>query len=319
MDWASILGVGLFASGLQLAMPTALAAVGETVSERAGVLNLGLEGMMLTAALGSFVGAYYSGSATLGVLCGVGAGMAMATLMAVLSIGVKTDQVINGIVLVIFAGGMTAFAYERLFGDLGVPPEIDPLPDVAVPGLADVPWLGPVLFRQNALFYVAVAVALCAWPLLHRTRFGLRVRAAGEAPAAADAAAIDVNRVRTVALLVCGALAGLGGAVLIVGDVNLFGTYITAGRGWVALALVIFGRWNPFLVFGGALAFGLIDALQLRIQASSGGTNAAVPYEVFQALPYVLTLTVMVVATAAARRSAQPSALGIPFRKGVSE
>ncbi|MBA3374366.1 MAG: ABC transporter permease [Actinobacteria bacterium] len=319
MDWSSIVGIGLFASGLQLAMPTALAAVGETVSERAGVLNLGLEGMMLTAALASFVGAYYSGSATLGVLAGVVTGMAMGALMAVLSVLLKTDQVINGIVLVIFAGGVTAFAYERLFRHLGVPPEIDALPKLAIPGLFDIPWVGPVVFNQNALFYFSAGLALCAWPLLFRTRFGLAVRAAGETPAAADAAAVHVDRIRTVALLVCGAMAGLGGAVLIVGDVNLFGTYITAGRGWVALALVIFGRWNPLVVFGGALAFGIVDALQLRIQAASGGTSAAVPYEVFQALPYVLTLVVMVTATAAMRRSAQPSALGIPFRKGVSE
>ena len=114
-------------------------------------------------------------------------------------------------------------------------------------------------------------------------------------------------------------MAGFGGAVLIIGDVSLFGTNVTAGRGWVALALVIFGRWNPLLVFGGALAFGILDALQLRIQAASGGTNAAVPFEVFQALPYVLTLAVMVVTTIAARRNAQPAALGVPYRKEVIE
>lgn len=319
MDWSSIIGIGLFASGVQLAMPTALAAVGETVSERAGVLNLGLEGMMLCAALASFVGAYYTGDAAVGVLAGVGAGVAVGALKAFLSVFLKTDQVINGIVIVIFAQGLTAFAYERLFGHLAVPPEIEPLRDLAIPGLSSVPWVGPVLFDRNALFYVSAVLALCAWPLLFRTRFGLSVRAAGETPAAADAAAVNVDLVRLMALLVCGAMAGLGGAVLVVGDVNLFGTNITAGRGWVAVALVIFGRWNPFLVLGGALAFGITDALQLRIQAASGGTTAAVPYEVFQALPYVLTLVVMVTATIAAKRSAQPSALGIPFRKGVTE
>jgi simple sugar transport system permease protein len=146
------------------------------------------------------------------------------------------------------------------------------------------------------------------------TKFGLSVRAVGEHPAAADSVAVRVDRIRWLALLVCGAMAGFGGAVLIIGDVNLFGTNVTAGRGWVALALVIFGRWNPLLVFGGALAFGILDALQLRIQAASGGTNAAVPFEVFQALPYVLTLAVMVATTMAARRSAQPAALGTPYR-----
>lgn len=319
MDWSAIIGIGLFASGLQLAMPTALAAVGETIAERAGVLNLGLEGMLLAGALASFVGAYYSGSATAGVAAGIATGMAVGLLMAFLSVYLETDQVINGIVIVIFVQGATAFGFERLFGHLSVPPQLDPLPKLAVPGLSEAPWLGPVLFDQNALFYVSVAVALAVWPLIFRTRFGLSLRAAGEMPAAADAAAVRVGRIRVIALLLCGAFAGLGGAVLIVGDVGLFGNNITAGRGWVAVALVIFGRWNPLVVFGGALAFGLTDALQLRIQAASGGTSAAVPFEAFQALPYVLTLVVMVWATVASKRSAQPAALGIPFRKGVPE
>lgn len=319
MDWSSIIGIGLFASGIQLAMPTALAAVGETVSERAGVLNLGLEGMLLIGAFASFIGAYYGDSATMGVCAGVVAGMTFGLVMALLSVYLKTDQVINGIVLVIFAQGVTIFAHERIFGQLALTPQIEPLPNLAVPGLSGIPWIGSVLFDQNALFYFSFVVALCAWPLLFRTRFGLRLRAVGEKPDAADAGAVHVDRTRLIALLICGALAGLGGAVLIVGEVNLFVANVTAGRGWVAIALVIFGRWNPLLVFGGALAFGILDALQLRIQAASGGTNAAVPYEVFQALPYGLTLVVMVVATVAAKRSAQPSALGIPFRKGVTE
>lgn len=319
MDWSTIIGIGLFTSGVQLAMPTALAAVGETVCERAGVLNLGLEGMMLTATLAAFVGAYYTETAAIGVLAGIGAGIAVGALMALLSVFLKTDQVINGIVIVIFAQGVTLFAYERLFRGLATQPEIAPLHRFAIPGLSDVPWVGRVLFDQNALFYVSVVVALSVWLLLFRTRLGLLVRAVGEAPAAADTVAVKVDLVRLLALLVCGALAGLGGAVLIVGDINLWGPNVTAGRGWVAIALVIFGRWNPLLVLGGALVFGLTDSLQLRIQAASGGTTAAVPYEVFQALPYVLTLAVMVTATIAARRSAQPSALGTPFRKGVRE
>ncbi|HXF98521.1 MAG TPA: ABC transporter permease [Gaiellaceae bacterium] len=319
MDWSTIIGVGLLASGVQLAMPTALAAVGETVCERAGVLNLGLEGMMLAATLAVFVAAYYTGNAALGVLAGVAAGILVGALKAFLSVFLKTDQVINGIVIVIFAQGMTLFAYERLFGHLATQPEIAPIRELAVPGLSELPWLGEILFEQNALFYISIAVALAVWLLLFRTRFGLLVRAVGEAPAAADSAAVNVDLVRLLALLVCGALAGLGGAVLIVGDINLWGPNVTAGRGWVAVALVIFGRWNPLLVLGGALVFGITDALQLRIQAAGGGTESAVPYEVFQALPYVLTLAVMVTATIVAQRSAQPSALGIPFRKGVRE
>jgi general nucleoside transport system permease protein len=319
VNWSEIIGIGLFASGLQLAMPTALAAVGETFSERAGVLNLGLEGMMLCAALASFVSEYYSHSAAVGVLAGVAAGMLVGVLKAFLSVTLKTEQVINGIVIVIFAQGITAFAYERIFGSTQTQPEVPALAPLRIPGLASIPWIGPVLFEQNVLFYVSLALVAGVWLLLMRTKFGLSVRAVGESPAAADSVAVRVDRIRWLALLVCGAMAGFGAAVLIVGDVNLFGTNVTAGRGWVAVALVIFGRWNPLIVFGGALAFGITDALQLRIQAVSGGTNAAVPFEVFQALPYVLTLAVMIATTVAARRSAQPAALGVPFRKEVIE
>ena len=318
MDWSTIIGIGLFATGLQLAMPTALAAVGEAFSERAGVLNLGLEGMMLCAALASFSVAYYT-DAAVGVLAGVATGMLVAALMAFLSVTLKTEQVINGIVIVLFAQGITAFAYERIFGSTSTQPEIPSLANLHVPGLASIPWLGPVLFDQNALFYISIALVAVVWLLLMHTKFGLSVRAVGEHPAAADSVAVRVDLVRWLALLVCGAMAGFGGAVLVIGNVNLFGTNVTAGRGWVALALVIFGRWNPLLVFGGALAFGILDALQLRIQAASGGSNSAVPFEVFQALPYVLTLAVLVVTTIAARRTAQPGALGVPFRKEVIE
>jgi simple sugar transport system permease protein len=316
VNWSGVIGIGLFVSGLQLAMPTALAAVGEAFSERAGVLNLGLEGMMLCSALGAFTAEYYAHSAAAGVFAGVAAGVAVGALKAFLSVTLKTEQVVNGIAIVIFAQGITAFAYEKLFASTSTQPEVPSLSNVRIPGLASIPWLGPVLFDQNVLFYVSLLLVPSVWLLLMKTKFGLSVRAVGETPAAADSVAVRVDRVRWLALLVCGAMAGFGGAVLIVGDVNLFGTNVTAGRGWVALALVIFGRWNPLLVFGGAVAFGILDALQLSIQAASGGSNSGVPFEVFQALPYVLTLTVMVATTIAARRNAQPAALGVPYRKG---
>jgi general nucleoside transport system permease protein len=319
VNWSDVIGIGLFASGLQLAMPTALAAVGEAFSERAGVLNLGLEGMMLCAALGAFSAEYYAHSAAAGVFAGVAAGVAVGALKAFLSVTLKTEQVVNGIAIVLFAQGITAFAYEKLFGSTSTQPEVPSLSTVRIPGLASISWVGPVLFDQNVLFYVSLLLVPTVWLLLMKTKFGLSVRAVGESPAAADSVAVRVDRIRWLALLVCGAMAGFGGAVLIVGDVNLFGTNVTAGRGWVALALVIFGRWNPLLVFGGAVAFGILDALQLRIQAVSGGSNSGVPFEVFQALPYVLTLAVMVVTTIAARRNAQPAALGVPFRKEVIE
>jgi simple sugar transport system permease protein len=319
VNWAAIFGVGLFASGLQLAMPTALAAVGETFSERAGNLNLGLEGMMLIGAFTSFVGSYYAGGPVVGVAVGVAAGALLGAVMAFLSVTLKTEQVINGIAIVIFAQGITAFAFERSFGLSGNTPQLAPLRTLHVPVLESIPWVGPVLFQQNALFYFSVAVIAGVALALRYTRFGLSARAVGESPEAGDAAGVSVDRVRWFALLLSGAMAGLGGAVLIVGQVNVFILNITAGRGWVAVALVIFGRWRPFLVLLGTLAFGILDALQLRIQSSSGGATSGIPYEAFQALPYVLTLVVMIVATVRSKREAQPAALGIPFRKEVRQ
>jgi simple sugar transport system permease protein len=321
VNWHAIfVGHGLtvlLASTVLLAMPTALAALGETVSERAGVLNLGLEGMMLAGAMGAFLGDYYVHSAVVGVLCGVGVGVLVGALMAFLSVYLKTEQVINGIAIVLFVQGITAFVFEKLFGG-SAQPTIPDIPNVKIPGLGSIPGVGPVLFDQNALIYISVAIAVGVWLLLTRTHFGLAVRAVGESPEAADAAAVSVPRIRWFALLICGGLAGLGGTVLVIGNVNLFQANVTAGRGWVAIALVIFGRWNPLLVFGGTFLFGFTDALQVQVRATSGGTTTAVPYELFQALPYLVTLAVLIAATVMARRSAQPSALGIPFRKETS-
>jgi simple sugar transport system permease protein len=318
MNWHAIfVGHGLtvlLSSTILLSMPTALAALGETVSERAGVLNLGLEGMMLAGAMGAFLGDYYAHSPVVGVLCGVAIGVLVGALMAFLSVNLKTEQVINGIAIVLFVQGITAYVFEKLFGG-SAQPTIPDIPNLKIPGLGSIPGLGPVLFDQNALVYLSVVVSLGIWLLLTRTRFGLSVRAVGESPEAADAAAVSVPRIRWIALLICGGMAGLGGTVLIIGNLNLFQDNVTAGRGWVAIALVIFGRWNPLLVFGGCFLFGFTDALQVQVRATSGGTTTGVPYELFQALPYIVTLVVLIAATVKARRSAQPSALGIPFIK----
>jgi general nucleoside transport system permease protein len=321
VDWGEIFGpsalVVLLSSSVAFAMPTALAAVGETVAERAGVLNLGLEGMMLSGALAAFLAAYYLDSVVLGTLAGISMGVGLGALMAFLSVTLRTEQIINGIAIVLLAQGLTTFVFEKLFAG-EEQPAVSGIPDLDVPLLSSLPGVGDVLFQQNALFYISVVLALGVWLLLTRTRFGLSVRAVGENPAAADAAAVSVARIRWLALLVCGGMAGMGGAVLVLGQLNIFDTNVTAGRGWIAIALVIFGRWNPLLVLGGAFLFGFTDALQIRVQAVSGGITSTVPTEIFAALPYAVTLIVMVVATVWAGRDAQPAALGIPFRKGVS-
>jgi len=322
MDWSEIFGshalIVLLGSSVAFAMPTALAAVGETVAERAGVLNLGLEGMLLCGALASFLVAYYAHSVALGTVAGIAVGVALGALMAYLSVTLGTEQIINGIAIVLLAQGITAFTFEKLFGG-GEQPTIPGIHDVNVPLLHDIPGVGPILFEQNVLFYVSLALVIAVALLLTRTRFGLKVRAVGESPAAADASAVSVARTRWLALLIGGGMAGMGGAVLVLGQLNLFETNVSGGRGWIAVALVIFGRWNPLFVLGGAFLFGFTDALQIRVQAVSGGIASTVPTEIFAALPYAVTLIVMVGATVWAGRDAQPAALGAPFRKGVSE
>jgi len=321
MDWSEVIGPGalvvLLSSGVAFAMPMALAAVGETVAERAGVLNLGLEGMILSGAFAAFVVAFYVGSVAVGTLAGIAIGVALGALMAFLSVTLKTEQIINGIAIVILATGLTAFLFEKIFGG-AERPTITGIADVEIPLLASIPGIGEILFDQNVLFYLALALAIGIALLLARTRFGLAIKAVGESPEAADAMAVSVDRIRWIALLICGGMAGLGGAVLVLGQLNLFETNVSGGRGWIAIALVIFGRWNPLLVLGGAFLFGFTNALQIRVQAVSGGISSDFPYEVFAALPYVVTLTVMVAATVWARRSAMPAALGVPFRKEAS-
>lgn len=323
MSWVSILGpsawTGLLTSAVALGMPTGLAAVGEVFGERAGVLNLGLEGVMLAGALGGFLGAYYTGNPWVGVAVGMMAGISLTAVNALLAITLKTSQVISGIAIVLFSQGATGYIYDRLFGAASSEPVISGLPRVAIPGLRSIPVLGPALFDQSALFYVSLILVFALWWLLFRTGFGLSVRAVGETPEAADAAGIPVNRVRWLASVGCGALAGLGGALLIIDDVRLFSHNVTEGRGWVAIALVIFGRWNPMWVLGGALLFGFTDALQLRIQTVTGGIGSTAPYEVFQALPYLVAVFVVVIQLVAMRGGVQPSALGVPYEKEAGD
>ena len=320
MNWGAVFGaaaiIPLLNASIRLAVPTGLAAVGESLCQRAGVLNLSLEGMMLSGAYAAFLATHYSGEPWLGAAAGIGGGMLIGVLMALFSVRLKTEQVINGIALVLLAQGLTSFLHVRLFG-VTAPERFDPMAKLEIPWLGAIPGLGSVMFDQSPLVYVAVALIVGVSWVLHRTRFGLAVRAAGDRPGAADAAGINVDRIRSTAILASGAMAGLGGAVLVVGQLGLFTQNVTAGRGWVAIALVIFGRWNPLRVAAGAFLFGFTDALQLRIQSASGGIESNVPFEFFQALPYLVTIVVVVVATAQARTDAQPESLGVPYIKGA--
>jgi ABC-type uncharacterized transport system permease subunit len=307
--------VGVLAGAVRLAVPILLAALGEIVTERAGVLNLGLEGIMLAGALAGFMATSWAehelpgagGAAPwLGLGAGVLAGLAMGLVMAVLSVSLRTDQVVAGIMLVALGYGATAYIYRETFGSLTA--RIAPMGPAPVPGLAELPVIGPVLFAHDPATYLSLAILAGVSFLLFRTTWGLAIRAVGERPAAADTAGIDVARTRYTAVLVGGALTGLGGAVLTVGQLGIFKEGVTAGRGWIAVALVIFARWRPGLALAGALLFGCATALQFRLQALN---LAWLPYEVLLMLPYLLTLLVLL----RARTEDAPAALGTPYVK----
>jgi ABC-type uncharacterized transport system permease subunit len=272
----------LLAAAVALTTPLLLAAIGELFSERAGVLNIGLEGMMLTGAFVSYLVADRSGSLPLAIVAGAGAGALLAVLMAALSIEARADQIVVGIGLNVLALGITSFAFEEEYG-AGAQVIVDRIPRLAVPLLSDLPVVGDALFRQNALVYLAYLLVPAAYGVLRATNWGIAVRAAGELPEAADTAGVSVRRVRWLATtLGAGLGAGLGGAYLVVAQTGLFTENMSAGRGFLAFAAVIFARWTPFGVLGACLLFGAADALQLRLQAES-----SLPAEVWSALAIV--------------------------------
>jgi general nucleoside transport system permease protein len=266
-------GAAWLATTLTLATPLVFAAVGELISERSGVINIGLEGMMLVGAFFSFLVAWASGSFWLGVAAGIGAGMALAAVMGLLSLKAGADQIVVGVGLNILALGLTSFLFEQIF--LSKPQVVMAVPEpVAVPGLSGIGGIGQAVFRQPVLVYLSWLTVLAAWWVLYRTTWGLAVRSAGETPAAADTAGIRVDRVRWIGTLVAGCLGGLGGAVLSVGQVGLFVQQISAGQGYIALAAVIFGGWRPLGVLGACLFFAGTNALQLQLQAKDSVPGA---------------------------------------------
>ena len=260
--------VSLLAAGVRMSIPLMLPAVGEIYAERSGIMNINLEGQMLMGAFFSFVVGHYTGSVILALLAGALAGMLQALLMATACIRWKGQHVVVGIVLNMFALGFTSFWYRVVFGVTVAPPTADVSggATTAIPGLSQIPIIGDILFNQHFLFYIAIAVTIVSAFILNRTFFGFKVKSAGENPRAAETMGVNVSRTRYLSMMICGALAGLGGSFLSVISLNRLVDKITASRGFIALALVIFGRWNPIAVFFSSLLFGTADALQLRLQ-----------------------------------------------------
>jgi len=285
-----------------IATPLALAATGETLTERSGVVNLGVEGAMLFGALGGAIGATLAGPAA-GLGLGVLAGVFVAALFAAVAIGAGANQIITGTAVTLVSVGMTGTIYRQFYGPSGVGLSLPTLPALAIPGLSAVPIAGPAFFLQPITTYLAIGLIPLTWFVLFRTRFGLALRAVGEDPAAARAAGVSVRWTRLVAVLIGGACAGLAGATLVLAQVGTFAERMTAGRGFIAIAIVVLGRWNPVGAGLAALLFGLATALQFALQAA----GLDVPYQFFLMFPYLLTLIAL---AGAVGRVKAPAALG---------
>lgn len=292
-----------------IAAGTALlfACLGELLCERAGVLNLGVEGMMLMGALSGFAVSLWTGNLWLGTLASIVVGGLMASIHAVLTVGLQANQVVSGLALTIFGSGLSAYLGQSL---VGIPAPVA-FRDIHLPLLGDIPGLGPIFFRQDALVYISYLLVPALWWYIYRSRQGLRLRATGERPAAADAMGIDVTRLRSLYVIAGGALAGLGGAAISLGTNPGWTENLTAGRGWIAVALVIFAGWNPARAAVGAYLFGGVEAGQFRLQSAGVG----IPSFFLNMLPYLFTILVLVIATrdAARRHIGAPAALGRAF------
>jgi ABC-type uncharacterized transport system permease subunit len=300
----------LLEAAVRLAAPLLIAALGELVVERAGVVNIGIEGLMLTGAFAAFAVASASGSPAAGAGAAVGAALALGAVFAGAAVLARADQIVVGTALNLLALGATGLGLRAAFPDGAT--DAPGVADLALPGLGGLPLLGPVLFRQSP--YVPGALVLCVGVglFLGRTRAGLGLRAVGEAARAADAEGIRVPAVRCAAVLFGAAAAGLAGSVLTLSQSHVFTEGMTAGRGFIALTVVIFGRWRPLGALGAALFFGLASALQFRLQARGLG----IPYPVFLMFPYAVTLAVLALAAGGGRA---PADLGRPYARESRE
>lgn len=290
------------ASAVRVATPLLLAALGETLAERGGVINLGIEGAMLAGALAAALGST-AGGVWVGAGVALGTGVIVAALFGLIAVKARADQIIAGTAITLASVGLTGAIYRRAYGPAGVGLSLPTFPVLPIPGLSRIPVIGQALFAQSILTYLAYALVPLLWWVLFRTRWGLELRAAGESARDSKAAGVLVDRVRIGGVLIGGGLAGLAGASLVLAQVGTFAEKMTAGRGFIAIAIVVLGAWHPVRVFGAALFFGAAMALQFLFQSLGLG----IPYQLFLMLPYLLTLVVL---AGAWGRTTAPADLG---------
>lgn len=309
MDHAVGVLVSTFlAATVRMATPITFAALGETVSERSGVSNIGLEAIMLSGSYFSFSAMFATGSVPLGLLCGIAGGLAVSLLHAVLSIRFKADQTISGLALNFLFLGLTSFLFLLQFGKTTTLPSIPVLKPIAIPLLSSLPLVGDALFNQDPFVYAVYIITAVMMVIFYQSEWGVVLEAVGEQPRAADSAGIRVQRVRYFACIVNGVLGGLGGAYLTMVKLGFFMENLTSGKGYIALVAVLLGRRNPLGVVAASLVIGSAEALQIRLQTM--GSN--IPSQAFGMLPYVVTILVLCFSFG---KTHNPSALGLPYER----
>ncbi len=299
--------VGIVSSGVRLATSYLYAAIGETIGQISGVLNLGVEGIMLVAAFAAYYVVYTTNDLLLGLGFAILVGGVMGLLMAFISVTLKAEQGISGIGLYLFGLGLSDLLFRVT---IGTPKTVNGFPNVTIPVLTDLPVLGPIFFNQNILVYGAFALVPITWFVLNKTTLGLLIRSVGQNPEAADSLGISVARVRYTAVIVGGMFSGIAGASLSIALLNVFQQNLTSGQGFIAVALVYFGGWKPFRVMVGALLFSMVNALQLWIQI----LGIPLSSDLAVMMPYILTIVALVFA--ARLTVTQPAALTKPFERG---
>lgn len=302
---------GLMEATVRISIPLTLAALGGLLSERSGVFNIGLEGMMLFGAFAGAASAAIFGSPWIGLLMAMAIGALLGLLLGLLCISLDGEQIVVGIMLNLFVLGLTSILFRTFFGMMGQTGAAPKLPTIVIPVLSSIPVIGHAFFAQDPLTYFAIGLVIVLTVVIFHTPFGVRLRAAGDQPFALEAAGVSVTRMRYVAVVVSGVLAALGGAHITLVQLSFFSDGMTSGRGFIALAAIIFGRWHPVGAFAAALLFALVEALQLRLQAFGIG----VPYQLLATLPYAITIAAL---AGFVGRAVPPTYVGRHFSKESS-
>jgi general nucleoside transport system permease protein len=302
--------ISILVATVRIASPILLAAMGELITERSGIMNLGLEGTMLFAAFIGFLAAEKLDSLPVAILLACLAGALFNLILAFMAISLNVDQTITGLSINLLASGLTLFWFRITYLKLtsADTPLVNPLQPIKIPLLTDIPVLGQIFFSHNILTYLAFLAVPMIWFFLYRMKLGLQLRSLGEDPRAADMVGIRVTRLRYFAVVAGGLLAGLAGAFVSIGSVERFFPDMTGGRGWLAIVIVISGNWKPSRILIASLLFAFLDAFQLQVQA----VGVQLPYQVLLALPYVLAIVVMIIAKA---KSVAPESLGVPYMR----